>query len=96
MVGLKGPRGLQSLLLPPRRSEPEHMGLFRPFPFGAGSIQAVPPNILAAFGGNMLCELQEEPHHRKGLGLCLEELVVGGEGDHGGFAVLFDAYLFQG
>ena len=51
------------------------MGLFRPFPFGAGSIQAVPPNILAAFGGNMLCKFQEESHHRKGLGLSLEELV---------------------
>jgi hypothetical protein len=41
-------------------------------------------------------ERQKEPHHRKGLGLSLEDLVVGGEGDHGGFAVFFDAYLFQG
>ena len=44
----------------------------------------------------MLRELQEKPHHRKGLGLFLEELVLGAEGDHGGDSVLFDAYLLQG
>ena len=43
----------------------------------------------------MLVEFQEEPHHRKGLGLSLEEVVVGGVGDHRGFAVLLDAYLLQ-
>jgi len=36
----------------------------------------------------MLGELQEKPHHRKGLGLSLEELVVGAEGDQGGDSVL--------
>ena len=33
--------------------------------------------------GNMLGQLQEEPHHRKSLGLALEELALGGEGNHG-------------
>jgi hypothetical protein len=44
----------------------------------------------------MLGELQEEPHYRKGLGLSLEELVVGGETDHGVVCLLLDVYLFQG
>ena len=56
--------------------------------FGAASIQAIPVNKLTAFRGDMLVEFQEEPHHRKGLGLSLEERVVGGVGDHRGFAVL--------
>jgi hypothetical protein len=37
-----------------------------------------------------------QAHHRKGLGLSLEELVVGGEGNHGAVSILFDDYLFQG
>jgi hypothetical protein len=59
-------------------------------------MQAVPPNVLAAFRWDMLRELQEKPHQRKGLGLSLEELILGSEGDHGGLSILLNAYLFQG
>lgn len=72
------------------------MRLVRPFAFGAGSIQAVSTNKLAAFRGDILGDFQEETHDRKSLGLSLEKLVVGGEGDHGAVSILFDSYLFQG
>jgi hypothetical protein len=36
----------------------------------------------------VLRELQEKPHHRKGLGLSLVELVAGAEGDHSDDSVL--------
>ena len=51
---------------------------------GAGGIQVVAPNVLATFRRDMLRELQQEPHHRKGLGLAFEEFALGGEGDCGG------------
>ena len=86
------------LLLPPRGSQSHHMGLVRPFPFGAGgapkrSIQAIAPNMLAAFGGNMLGELQEKPHYRKGLRL---EVVGVGRTIHDGVrASLVDEEVAQ-
>ena len=44
----------------------------------------------------MLCEFEQETCHAEGLGLSLEELIVGGVGDYRGLAVLFDAHLLQG
>ncbi len=43
----------------------------------------------------MLRELQEETRHGKGLGLSLEEVVVGGVGDHRGLAIVLDVNLLQ-
>ena len=44
----------------------------------------------------MLCQFQQETGRGERFNLSLEEVVVGGVGDHRSFAVLFDAYLLQG
>ncbi len=75
------------LLLPPRRSEPDHVQLVQPFAFCAGGIQTVPTYILAAFGQDVLRWFQQKAHHRKGPNLSFEEVVVGAVGDHRGLAV---------
>ncbi len=41
-------------------------------------------------------QFEQELGYRKGLGFTLEEIVIGGVGDHRSFAVLLDAYLLQG
>lgn len=66
------------------------MRLVRPFAFGARHIQAVSADELAALRGDMLGEFQQETHHWKGLGLSLEELVLGGEGNHGAVSILLE------
>ena len=92
-VGLHVLVRLLLLLFPPRGGQPHHMRLVRPFSLDAGGIHAVAPNALAALRWNVLGELQEKPHYRKGLGLPLEELALGGEGDRSGLAILLDADL---
>ena len=68
------------------RVDPVHLG-DQLGPRRAAFLQAVPPDELTALRRDMLCELQEEAHQRKACGPSLEELVAGGEGDRGGFAV---------
>ena len=96
IVGLYRFRSLQALGLPSGRGKARYMGHIRPFALRTGGIQSVPPNILRSARWDVLCELQEKTHHGKGFGFLLEELVVGGIGDHRSFAVFLDAYLLQG
>jgi len=44
----------------------------------------------------MLRQFEQELRYGKGFGFPLEELVLGGVGDHRGLSVFFDAYLLQG
>jgi hypothetical protein len=75
------------------------MTLVRPFSIAAGSIQAVAPDVLAAFGGNMLGELQKKPLYREDLGIAFEELgfepTAFGSGGRRPGCGSFDGYHFS-
>ena len=44
----------------------------------------------------MLCQFQQETRHGEDFRFSLEELVVGGVGDHRGIAILTNTYLLRG
>ena len=44
----------------------------------------------------MLCQFQQETGHGERFDLSLEEIVVGGVGDHRGLSVLLDTDLLRG
>ena len=93
MAGVHRLSSLQMLLLPSSRGKPDHIGHFRPLTLRVGSAQAVPADILEAFRRDVLRKFQKETHRGKGPGFSLEEVVVGGVGDQGGLAILFDAHF---
>ena len=72
--------------------EPLHTQHAWPFALGLRSINLTSPDILRFTGQDMLCELKEKTHHRKGFGFSQEELVVGSVGEHCDLSVLLDAY----
>ena len=103
---LKRPRNLQMFALPSWRGKTGYMGHVRPLALGPcgryavppplRSIESIPPDILKSARWDMLCQFQQETAHGKRLDLSLEEIAIGGVGDHRGLSILFDTDLVLG